>query len=292
MRILVLGATGMLGHAACRVLRPEHRVFGTCRESYRDRPRLSAFLPAESCIERFVAGAPGSLERAFDVARPDVVLNCIGIVKQKHEASRALPALRINALFPHELAEFADRSGAKVIHVSTDCVFSGRTGGIDESGVPDPVDLYGRSKLLGEVTYPPHLTIRTSLIGRELATSTGLLEWLLTNRNGKVRGYTRAIFSGLTTRTLVRVLMQALTTKPGLTGLYHVASEPVSKYQLLMQVNEALGLGIEIERDERFQCDRSLDGRRFVTDTGVRIPGWPEMIDDLRSELSEYEFDA
>lgn len=281
----------MLGHAACRVLRAEHRLFGTCRGSFRDHPRLAAFLPEESCIEGFEAGAPGSLERVFHLARPDVVLNCIGIVKQKDEAKRAEPSIRINALFPHQLADLCGRAGAKMIQISTDCVFSGHKGGMDESAVPDPVDLYGRSKLLGEVTHAPHLTIRTSIIGRELGTATGLLEWFLANRGGKVRGYANAIFSGLTTRALVRVLAQALAAKPGLTGLYHVASEPVSKYQLLVDINKAFSLGIEVERDEGFYCDRSLNGRLFETETAIRVPGWKEMIDNLKGERAEYELD-
>ena len=177
----------MLGHAACLVLRAEHSVFGTCRGSFEDHPRLAAFLPPQYCIEGLEVGMPGSLERAFDLARPDLVLNCIGIVKQKHEGKQAIPSIRINALFPHELAAFCDSAGAKLIQVSTDCVFSGHKGGRDETALPDPVDLYGRSKLLGEVTHPPHLTIRTSMIGRELGTATGLLEWFLANRGGRVR---------------------------------------------------------------------------------------------------------
>ena len=205
----------MLGHAACHVLRAEHEVYGTCRGAFADHPRLAAFLPADRCVEGFEAGRAGSLERAFTRARPDIVLNCIGVVKQKHEGKQALPAIRVNALFPHELAAFCDSAGAKMIQASTDCVFSGRSGGMDESVVPDPVDLYGRSKLLGEVTYAPHLTIRTSIIGRELRTATGLLEWFLTNRGRTVRGYTNAVFSGLTTRALVRVLSQALSAAPG-----------------------------------------------------------------------------
>ena len=281
----------MLGHAACLVLRTEHSVFGTCRGSFGDHPRLAAFLPLEYCIEGFEVGTPGSLERAFDLARPDLVLNCIGVVKQKHEGKQAVPSIRINALFPHELAAFCDSADAKMIQVSTDCVFSGRKGGRDETALPDPVDLYGRSKLLGEVTHPPHLTIRTSIIGRELATATGLLEWFLANRGGRVKGYTNAIFSGLTTRALVRVLAQALAASPGLTGLYHVASEPVNKYDLLVQVNEAFGLGVDVERDGGFRCDRSLNGQRFVAETGIRIPGWSEMIDDLKGERREYELD-
>ena len=284
MRVLILGANGMLGHAACAGLRAEHDVVGTCRGAFADHPRLAAFLPAGACVEGFDAGAPDALERAFDVARPDVVLNCIGVVKQKREGKQAVPSIQVNSLFPHELAAFADTVGAKLIQVSTDCVFSGQRGGMDESAVPDPIDLYGRSKLLGEVTYSPHLTIRTSMIGRELGTASGLLEWFLTTRGRTARGYTNAFFSGLTTRALVRVLSQALSARPGLTGLYHVASERVSKYDLLVRVNEALGLGVLVEPDEHFRCDRSLNGTRFVAETGVRIPGWEEMIDDLKSE--------
>ncbi|HEX4885885.1 MAG TPA: SDR family oxidoreductase [Casimicrobiaceae bacterium] len=294
MRILILGANGMLGHAACRVLGRSHEVFGTCRGPADAHPGLLECVAAERLVTGFEAGDETRLEQALATSRPAVVLNAIGIVKQKKDAQAAIPSIRVNSLFPHELARACDRHAARLVQVSTDCVFSGRRGLYAEDDVPDPVDLYGRSKLLGEVTAPPHLTLRTSIIGRELGASaghptSGLLEWLLSQRGRTVRGYARAIFSGVTTTTLAGLLLQLLDAGPLPTGLFHLASSPISKYDLLRHIDHALGLGARIERDDEFVCDRSLNGRKLVEATGLRIPGWDAMIDELRCESREYE---
>ncbi len=287
-RVLVLGATGMLGHAACMVLRGSHQVFGACRARYRDCPPLQAFLDRSSCFDEWNVEDRDYLKQILDRCQPHAVLNCAGIVKQKPEAENAVLAITVNSLFPHELAGLCDERGAKLIHLSTDCVFSGVDGFRSESDNPDPVDLYGRSKLLGEVTRSPHLTLRTSMIGRQLAGSTGLLEWLLQNRNGRVRGFRHAIFSGLTTFALAGVIRQLVDAHPETHGLYHVAAEPISKYELLRRIDESLSLGIDVEPFEDFHCDRSLNGEKFKTDTGIPIPSWDRMLDDLKERQHAY----
>ncbi|HLG48269.1 MAG TPA: sugar nucleotide-binding protein [Reyranella sp.] len=174
--------------------------------------------------------------------------------------------------------------GARLIHISTDCVFSGRRGGYRESDTPDPVDLYGLSKLLGEVGTPPHLTLRTSFIGPQLSGREGLLAWFLAQR-GTIKGYGKAIFSGLTTCALARVIERVIDGPLPLSGLYHVAASPISKYALLCDIERRLQRGITIERDDSFECDRSLDGHRFANASGISVPGWDEMLDGLCSTL-------
>lgn len=279
MRVLVTGSTGMLGHVACAVLAERFEVFGTCRGEFPSG--LESFLPPGRCYAHCDGGNIDRLRKAVEDCRPAAVVNCIGVVKQKPEAQDAVQTIRINSLLPHEIAVECDRVGAKLIQISTDCVFSGTQGGYSEDSVPDATDLYGRSKLLGEVTRMPHLTLRTSIIGPQLHGQTGLLAWFVNNRTSPVRGYVNAIFSGLTTYALARIIAEIAENTPELTGLYHVASAPVTKYDLLRSVAAAAGWDVEILRFEDFYCDRSLDGRAFGKATGLVVPSWVEMIREL-----------
>jgi dTDP-4-dehydrorhamnose reductase len=289
MRVLILGATGMMGHMACRVLSASHEVHGVCRRLGEIGERYPQFFDSCSMHEDFDALDDGACTTLLEQVRPDAVLNLIGVVKQKPEASEAEISIRINSLLPHVLARCCDAVGAKLIQISTDCVFSGRGRMYRESDAADPEDMYGRSKLLGEVTDTPHLTIRTSIIGRQLSGQTGLLEWFRLQRSGQVRGFTKAIFSGLTTMALAELLNDLLTGHFGLSGLYHVATVPISKYDLLHRINDRLKLGVTIDREEEFECDRSLDAGCFIEATGLDIPTYDAMIDKLAEDDRHYE---
>jgi dTDP-4-dehydrorhamnose reductase len=186
---------------------------------------------------------------------------------------------------PHRLAVLARVAGARLIHLSTDCVFSGRRGNYREDDPADAEDLYGRTKLLGEVSEEPCLTLRTSIIGPELSRKSGLLEWFMAQRGGTVRGFTRAIFSGFTTAELSRVI-ERLLEEPHASGLYHVSSAPISKYDLLVRINAALGIGVAIGADDSFACDRSLDSERFRSTFGYTPPAWDEMVTELAQEVA------
>jgi len=289
MRVLVVGATGMLGHEACRTLSASHDVHGVARSlANLSEVGRAAF---ERCTMHagFNAMDERSIESMVAMINPEVVLNCVGVVKQLADALEAIPSIRINALLPHLLAQACDVRGAKLIQVSTDCVFSGAKGNYSEEDPPDPVDLYGRSKLLGEVGDSPHLTIRTSIIGRQLRGNTSLLEWFRGRRGGIVRGYARAFFSGLTTSALCGVLNRLLCEAPELSGLFHVSATPISKLALLELINEALDLRITIKRDESFVCDRSLDSSQFRQSTGFDMPSYDAMIAMLREEELLYD---
>jgi dTDP-4-dehydrorhamnose reductase len=217
------------------------------------------------------------LMRLFAIARPDVVINCIGLVKQRVEADTPLEAIPINSLFPHRLARLCDVAGARLIHISTDCVFSGTRGMYQEQDVSDAQDLYGRSKYLGELHYPHTVTIRTSIIGHGLSTSHGLVDWFLA-QTSTVNGYKRTVFSGLPTIELARVMRDFLVPNPRLRGLYHVSSEPINKCELLKLVAQAYDKKIQIISDERIVNDRSLDSSRFRELTGYQPPAWPELV--------------
>jgi dTDP-4-dehydrorhamnose reductase len=283
--VLILGATGMLGHACVAVLRPRFEVIGTVRD-----PDGASAAALDVPVARFDAWTD-RVEDVIAAARPEVVVNCIGLVKQLPEAARPRAAIRLNALFPHEAAEACEAAGARLIHVSTDCVFSGRLplgSAYAEDAAPDPEDLYGRSKLLGEVAEPA-LTIRTSLIGPELERRSGLLEWFRSQGGGTVTGYRRAIFSGLTTVAFAELLAALIARCPGLAGTYHVASEPISKYDLLVALRAALELECEIVGAEQPVINRVLDGRRFATETGLGVPTWERMLSGYREPARDAE---
>ncbi|MEH0165262.1 dTDP-4-dehydrorhamnose reductase family protein [Roseateles microcysteis] len=281
-RLLVLGASGMLGNAVLRLFAqdPAFEVFGSVRGA-----AVIKTLQAKAPAAQFVAGVDveslDSLTRLFAQVQPDLVINCIGVVKQLAEADDPLTAIPINALLPHRLARLAQVAGARLIHVSTDCVFSGKKGGYLESDASDAYDLYGRSKLMGEVDYDNAITLRTSIIGHELASAHGLVGWFLAQQ-GPVRGFTKAIFSGLPTVELARVMKEHVVPHPELRGTWHVSTVPIDKYTLLRLVAAEYGRSNEIAPDDKLVIDRSLDSGRFRAATGYAPPDWPELVRRMR----------
>lgn len=291
MRVLVLGADGMLGHKVLQLLSGRFVLFATVRS--RHDMWLSQSVLAGLNHSHVQGGVDAhdldSVAQAIEEVGPQVVLNCIGIVKQREEAKAAIPSIQVNALFPHQLTDLCRKRGIRVVQISTDCVFSGLRGRYTEDDLPDPVDTYGRTKLLGEVTRPGCLTLRSSIIGWELKHQSGLLEWFAAQRGRTIKGYRGAIYTGLSTAAFTRLIGDLLEDHPGLSGLYHVASQPITKYDLLVHLREALGWhDIAIEPDDAFQCDRSLVGTRFEVTTGWRPPSWDEMIAELAAEWPEY----
>lgn len=283
MRILILGGDGMLGHQLFKQWRGVHDVRVTLRRDLADYAAFGLF-DRSSAYSGVDVRAVEPLIRVFADFRPEVVVNAVGIVKQRSDAKEAIPSIEINSLLPHRLAELCGVRSARLIHISTDCVFSGRTGGYTEQSASDAEDLYGRSKFLGEVQEPGCLTLRTSIIGPELSRKSGLLEWFLAQR-GTIRGFTRAIFSGLTTRELARVMQMLVERFPDATGLYHVSTEPISKYELLCLIRDRLDHPVEIVPDGAFHCDRSLRSERFRAAFDYAPPGWPELVADLATDL-------
>lgn len=279
MRILILGGDGMLGHRLLLELSKTHEVRVTLRQersAYRD---FSIFTESNSYTGIDVR-VTDRLLCVFADFHPEIVINAVGVVKQRKDGLDPIPNLEINALLPHRLAALCTAINARLIHISTDCVFSGRTGGYAESDEPDPIDVYGHSKLLGEVIAPGCITLRTSIIGPELSRRTSLLEWFLAQKNSAA-GYKNAIFSGMTTFEMSRVMELLITGFPGSAGIYHVSSEPISKFDLLTLIRDKFGLSIELVPDEKFHCNRSLDSTRFRRDFDYTPPNWEKMIDEL-----------
>lgn len=278
MKILVLGVTGMLGSAVFRVFAQEaqYETWGTLR----NRSGLKFFVEADQA--RLMPGVDvldqDTLIAVLGKVRPDVVINCVGLIKQLADAKDPLTALPINAMLPHRLSRLCALAGARLIHVSTDCVFSGRKGGYLERDLSDAEDLYGKSKFIGELNDQPQaITLRTSIIGHELSSNYALIDWFL-SQQGAVKGFSRAIFSGLPTVELARVMKDFVVPHPELSGLYHVAAEPIAKLDLLQLVAAQYRKTIEIQPDDTLVIDRSLNGSRFSAATGYLAPTWPELI--------------
>lgn len=283
MKVLVLGGSGMLGHKLSEILGSRFDTWATFRGS-----PVGVFDP-----QRRIRGVASenfeSVENALTTVAPDVVVNCIGIVKQDAAAKDRYQSIAINSLFPHQLARACRERDIRLIHLSTDCVFSGRRGNYNEDDVPDAEDIYGRTKWLGELDYDHCLTIRTSMIGRELKGSHGLIEWFLSQRGKRVRGFKRAIFSGFTTIALSETIGNIIANEDNLHGVWHVAADPINKFDLLSMVKQAFQVDIEIEPDESFVCDRSLDDSRFRARTGFTPPSWEQMIDRMARDTTPYD---
>ena len=281
----------MLGHKLYQILSPQYETWATFRRPAEVAAELPVYAdaPADVLVGGVNAFDFHSIVRTFRHVRPDVVVNCIGIIKQLQEARDPVVSLTINSLLPHRLADLCGVAGARFIHMSTDCVFSGRQGRYTESDAPDAQDLYGQSKLLGEVDRPGCLTLRTSLIGRDFRKQTGLLEWFLSQRGRTVNGYRRMIFSGIPTKRFAEIIGALIERRPDVEGLYHVASAPISKCDLLTKIRDRLKLDIEIEAIDGPICDRSLDGSRFVKAMGYPIPAWDDLIGDVVADPTPYD---
>jgi dTDP-4-dehydrorhamnose reductase len=280
--VLVLGASGMLGHKVWQVCDQRTEAWATVRGK-----SIGPVPSGPRVIEGVHDVDP--IARAIAQSGADTVINCIGIIKQAPEAKDPITSISINALLPHRIADLCARRGARLIQISTDCVFSGSRGGYTEDDLPDPGDLYGRTKLLGEVTTSGALTLRTSIIGRELRGGLGLLEWLLAQQGATVRGFTRARFSGLTTNVLAEVLAQIATGGLSIPdGLWHVSSEPTPKHDLLVLARDALGVEVEIVPDDELALDRTLDSGRFRSQTGWAPPPWPVQLAALAADSTPY----
>lgn len=277
----------MLGHKLMHSMSQSFTVYGTLRrnkEEFLHHPIMGKM----NLIGNTSADNGKSIEDAIEFADPDVAINCVGIIKQLPEAKDPIKSITINSLFPHVLAQQCGDRGIRLIHMSTDCVFSGKKGDYSENDVPDAFDLYGRSKLLGELDEPGCLTLRTSIIGRELNSANGLLEWFLSQQGKKIRGFTNTIFSGLTTNALSDIIAQVIVKYPELEGLYHLSSDPISKFNLLSLIKNRFELEIEIEPDETVIIDRSLDSAKFRRETKITIPSWKKMIDELHCDQTPY----
>lgn len=286
MRVLVVGATGMLGYSLFSNLSDQdgYEVFGTVRNIRGKEIYFENYL--DNLIFDIDINNFSSLAQAIAEVKPSVVINCIGLIKQYDASKKHTNAIEINSLLPHKLAQFCDKISAKLIHFSTDCVFTGKTGLYKESDLPDAMDLYGKSKCLGEVNYGSHLTLRTSIIGHELNSSVSLVDWFL-NQQKQVNGFSKAIFSGLPTCYVAKLLSEKILPKRELSGLYHLSVNPIDKLSLLELISETYRFDIEINKSEDLVIDRSLDSSCLRHEIGNNVPSWNELIQQMHIDYTK-----
>ena len=281
LKVLVFGASGMLGSSMVRLISQSDNieVFGTVRHC--DTKFFKKFFSSAKIFDGIDINDSNQVERIFELVRPDVVINCIGLVKQLLDASGPKNGILLNALFPHSLASLSNSFGSRLIHISTDCVFDGSSGNYSEGDTPNSTDHYGLSKLLGEVTYGNHLTIRTSIIGHEINSKNGLLEWFLAQKQ-PIQGFTKAIFSGFPTVELSTIIQDVIIPNQHLKGLFHISAAPISKYDLLNLIGEVYGHKISIKPSDELAIDRSLNSSLFKKSTGYTAPSWKQLIKKMK----------
>jgi dTDP-4-dehydrorhamnose reductase len=287
-RLLVVGGGGMLGHKVWQLARERFDTWATVRAVTPAMRAIGLGDPAHTCVDVDVFDFP-SVDAALDRVKPDAVINCVGVVKQLAGAKDPVQSITINSLFPHQLARACAARRARLVHISTDCVFDGSRGQRRQTETPDAPDLYGRSKALGEVVGAGCLTIRTSIIGRELQGASGLVEWFLSRRGGSADGYRHAVFSGFTTAELANIVFRVLEQHPGLEGLYHVSAAPIDKLALLELLNEAFAAHVSVTPRDEPHIDRSLDSTAFRAATGYEPPTWADMVRDLAADATPYD---
>jgi dTDP-4-dehydrorhamnose reductase len=289
-KIVILGGTGMLGHKLFQKLATAFPDT-ICTISQRVEDESVARIPLFQS-GRTIGGIDAiQFERLSSLLRnirPDFIINCIGVIKQRPDASSCIPAIAINSLLPHQLAALCSEWNGRLIHFSTDCVFSGRRGMYKESDSSDAQDLYGRSKFLGETVAKNALTLRTSIIGRELARHRSLLDWFLSNIGGEVHGYRKSIYSGVTTNHLAEVVLDIVLHHPHLNGLYQVASRPISKCELLLLLKNAYALDVSICPVDGEEADRSMDGTKLRAAIGYACPPWSALVEQLAQDPTPY----
>jgi dTDP-4-dehydrorhamnose reductase len=288
MRVLITGGTGMLGHKLVQQLSKNFEIHSTIRGSFGDVQRFGIY-ERDRLIENVDLAETADIRRTIDAVKPDVVINAAGVIKQRPSSKDVVTTLMINSILPQRLAGLSSEHGFRLVVISTDCVFNGERGNYNENDPADAFDIYGRSKNLGEVSADNCLTLRTSIIGREFTAGHSLVEWFLSNRGGKVKGFRQAIYSGFPTIVFADIISNLLIQHPALSGIYHVSSDPIDKFRLLGMINEAYSAGVTIEPDDSFKIDRSLDSSRFRNETGFAPPTWPEMIDRMAADPTPYD---
>ncbi|MBA3335023.1 MAG: SDR family oxidoreductase [Acidobacteria bacterium] len=288
MKILVFGGGGMLGHKLVQKLQVDFDVWTSFRDSYKKYENLKFFNP-EKIVNRVNVLDFESIQKTIREVNPEILINAVGIIKQLPSSKDVIKTLLTNSIFPHQLAEICAEENRYLINISTDCVFDGAKGNYKEEDISNASDLYGRSKSLGEVNNQRCLTIRTSIIGRELFTKNSLVEWFLSNEEVRIKGFVNAIYSGFPTIILAEIISELLRHQDFLEGLYHVSSEPINKYELLKLLKKAFQIKVEIEPFEEFKIDRSLNSDKFRKQTNFAPLSWEEMITIMANDKFPYQ---
>ena len=281
MRILILGASGLIGHKLLQKLSIDFDVYATLHRS-KENYGLMPLFSGQNIIDEVDVSDFENVSAILHYVNPNVILNCIGITPRKDEINNLYKVIKINSLFPHQLANWAKVNNKRVIHFSTDCVFNGSTGNYTENSLTTAEDVYGRTKALGEINYSHTLTIRSSFIGQELFGKTELLDWFLNQEGKRINGFTNTLYSGVSTNFMTHIVKTIILNAPKLSGLYQLAPEkPISKYELLCIAKRAFEVNIEIIPENKQVHTPTLNGSKLKDKIKIKVPSWKEMMNDL-----------
>ena len=266
-----------------------HQVlFGLLKENFlihahfKKKKSKHDFFKSKNTIFHFLEITQYNIEEFLVDINPDIIINAAGVTTRREKESTINQIKFTNSLLPNILSSWSEENGCRLIHFSTDCVFSGDKGGYKDSDEPDALDTYGKTKSLGEVGGSNSLTLRSSMIGFELYNKTELIEWVLSNKNKTINGFSNVIYSGITTTLMSKILIKIIQDFPGLKGIYNISSAPISKYSLLKKINDIFDLNIKVKSVESKPSDKSLESVRFSNKTGIEIPNWDLMLSELK----------
>ena len=288
MKILIIGSSGMVGNMLIQELSQKFKVATLFREKNSEKLLnfYKRYLSIEDVYNMDSINNVDSLKKNIDDIKPTVIINCVGVIKQRAESENLINMIKINSLLPHTLDQICTKKEIKLIHLSTDCVFSGIKGDYLETDKPDPIDYYGQTKLLGEIPFSNSLTIRTSFIGPELFNKKSLFEWILSQRGKEIEGYKNAIYTGLTTLEFARIITMILNNFIEIKGVVQISSSPITKYDLIKMISNTFDLNINIKPNYSFKCNRSLNCDEFYNKTKINVKSWNEMIIDLNEKIN------
>ncbi|MBC7428159.1 MAG: sugar nucleotide-binding protein [Bacteriovorax sp.] len=281
MKILIFGVGGMIGHRVWLEANqiPNVEVFGLVRKSKTHYEKFGIFndnVYYDTDVSDWV-----NVEHILNKLKPDVIVNALGITIRKPEMGDFNLALTVNSFFPHKLLKWAQAIQSRIIHLSTDCVFDGDQGHYLETSQPSAKDIYGKTKFLGEIEGSGALTLRFSCIGRELESHTELLDWFLLQEGKKIKGFSKAIYSGLTNIVIAKEICRVITNFSELTGVYQLSSTPITKYDLLCLAKTYFKLDVEIEKFDNYISDKSLICDKYKKGTGFNAPSWAAMLEEV-----------
>ncbi len=278
-KIIILGSTGMMGSMLTRVLKKDKRFQILC--TYRNFEKVKILNLNQNQLKKINVSNLEDIKKLIIRFKPDYLINCIGLIKQLCNKKNLKETKFLNSTFPKKISKIAEKNKFKIIHLSTDCVFSGKKGNYKEKDTADAEDIYGKSKFNGEVKSKFVINIRTSIIGNELTTSLSLLNWFLKQK--KVNGFNQAYFSGLTTLELSNILIKKIILNNKFSsGLFHVSGPNISKLILLKLIKKIYKRKTIINIDNNFKIDRSLNSSKFKKITKYKKKSWLVMIKNLR----------
>ena len=285
MKILILGGDGMIGHKMVQVLGAQnHEIVISVREK-RDLSLKSFSSKSKVFFNDFIKD---NALNFLDKVNPDVIINAIGVTIRRGVNDHVSNSIYINSYFPHQLANWAGIHNKRLIHFSTDCVFSGSEGSYSEDATPNASDYYGKTKGLGEVLSKNALTLRSSMIGPELFNKTELFEWVINNKEKEINGFSRVIYSGVTTVYMARLVADLIENHKDLSGIYNIASNPISKFELLHLINDNFDLGLVINKDQSIISNKTLDPSKIDNELGIKSPSWNELIIELKKDYMHF----